>query len=161
MNTFCPQGHRFFHDVRDEIGAEAMLADLAAGKLIAVTWGSDGSLHDVFPNHWLSSQADYTIRNARFYSKYPTQGKLLVRKPEPKPATKVRPAKNKGGHPGKWDWAGAAGFASGYIVENDYPSTQGEMEKLIANWFITTAGECPDDRQIERFVSALYRRGKT
>jgi hypothetical protein len=68
----------------------------------------------------------------------------------------VQASAGKGGRPLVHDWPAAHGFAVTYIVENDYPATRGEMERVIREWFQRTADKCPDARQIERFVSAIY-----
>lgn len=70
-------------------------------------------------------------------------------------ASKSR-AKGAGGRPLKHDWVSAAGFASGYIIENDYPSEQAKLEELIKEFF-QSKGIAPDKRDIERFVEEIYQ----
>lgn len=66
------------------------------------------------------------------------------------------PKSRSGGRPAKHDWAEAAGFAAGFVAENDYPSTQAELERQIAAWFRSTKGSMPDESEIARFVRAMY-----
>lgn len=73
------------------------------------------------------------------------------------PNIKIDHIKSKGGRKPKYNWPGAAGVAAAYIVENDYPYTQSILVRFIADWFKDNIGEKPDDREIQRFVSEMYK----
>lgn len=61
-----------------------------------------------------------------------------------------------GGRPTTHDWAQASGFVASYIVENDYPTVQADLERKLIEWFERTSGKSPDVSDIKRFVRAMY-----
>jgi hypothetical protein len=157
MSAFPPNGHRHFRDVRDKMGPKAMLAELVAGELVAVIWNiRDGEGRDVSGKHWLSTAADYTMRNAAFYTKYPNQEKLLVRELVPRTAPEAQPPKNRGGHPGKWDWEGALVEAAVYIVAFGVPNKT-DLKKHLLEWFARQSddGSTPDEGDVRKRVNRI------
>jgi hypothetical protein len=62
--------------------------------------------------------------------------------------------KGIGGAPTKYDWATAAGYMAGYVIENDYP-TKNEATNVLAKWF-KDQGHEPDRRDLQKFIAALY-----
>ena len=150
---FIPKGFTPLADLVDELEIEDLRSQLASGEITAVEyWTRDGRMAEVARQVWLSNQGPGILRYARSLM---DKGQVYLVKL--KPTTR----EDKGGRPPKWDWPGAAGFAVGYIVENDYPATQGEMVKLITSWFTRSVREEPDDRSIQRFVTELYKHRKT
>lgn len=64
--------------------------------------------------------------------------------------------KNKGGHPGKWDWEGALIEAASYIYAEGMPD-QTELKKHISHWFSSRCGgDAPDDGEVRKRVKRLY-----
>lgn len=63
-----------------------------------------------------------------------------------------------GGAPTKYDWASAAGYMAGFIVENDYPM-KAEATTILSKWFADSGFE-PDKRDLQKFIAALYEQRK-
>lgn len=90
--------------------------------------------------------------------KDPEDGDLiLIELPDgARKVSKPIPAKNRGGRPNTYDWAGLAAFCTDYPVENDYPGTQAALVEVALAWF-RDAGKTPDRRDVEKWVSELYK----
>ena len=67
------------------------------------------------------------------------------------------PPKRGGGRPATHDWAGAAGFAAAFILDNDYPAVEGDLTSVITAWFNENRGKAPDPRDVQRFVAEIYK----
>ncbi len=87
------------------------------------------------------------VRSLDVLALWPVAGTAAI----PKPVNK-----NQGGRATIHDWAAAAGYMAGYVVENDYPATQAVMVQATIKWFDRHRGKAPDSRDVERFVKAMY-----
>ena len=65
--------------------------------------------------------------------------------------------KRGGGRPAIHDWAGAAGYATAHILENDYPAVESDLTQALATWFSEERGKSPDPRDVQRFVAEIYK----
>ncbi len=53
--------------------------------------------------------------------------------------------------------AAAAGYTTGYIAENDYPDVEEDLVRHVEGWFRSKQSKEPDTRDIQRFVSEIYK----
>ena len=67
--------------------------------------------------------------------------------------------KRAGGAPCKYDWAGAGAAVAAYVVDNDYPEDHRLLHGYVKAWF-GAKGLSPDNRDVIRFVDAVYQEGR-
>lgn len=72
-------------------------------------------------------------------------------------SNEIPAAKNKGGRKMKHNWPALTGAVVAYIVDNDYPDQQSTLVDFIQKWFVANNGVSPHSRDIERFVSEIYK----
>ena len=66
-------------------------------------------------------------------------------------------SKNRGGNPGKFDWAKAVAAIVFQWSDSGswHPKSQGEVKTELANWF-SGQGQIPDDRQLKIYARWLF-----
>ncbi|MDN3572081.1 hypothetical protein [Methylobacterium longum] len=62
-------------------------------------------------------------------------------------------AKNKGGRPGKYEWAAAGGALAGHMYGAGIQESS-KLKLFMLNWFQSQLGKTPDERDVEKFVAA-------
>lgn len=72
-------------------------------------------------------------------------------------ATELSPSKNLGGRPFKYDWIAATMEMARINHHEGLPATQAELERRVADWFMTKYGESPAESEIKKRVREFYQ----
>jgi hypothetical protein len=170
-----PAGFEKLSDIRERIGAEDLLRCLQLGKKEAFELSAeDGLVTLISVDEWRSRFADNMLHSGRKYHyfipkpsdddpanpqkvfPYEPPGRLLLVRVDQSDFSAPTHSNDKGGRPVKYDWAALSAYISVYIIENDYPDQQSILAQVAKTWF-ESRGRVPDSREIEKFISSVYK----
>ena len=170
MTGFCPPGFDFLSDVRDEVGADQLHADLIKEVRIAFVWdryNGKSPLQRVPANSWLLVGAEHWLAEgkARPYHLATRTVTLLVQKSsETSPAENIKKP-NRGGRPPSGDWEAIEDALAARIQRDGQPDslnipgwqTRADVGKWVAD-LLSREGADVSESTIKRNVARMLDR---
>jgi hypothetical protein len=147
-----------FAEAREQIGADQLAKELAAGRMVAIWSDGDGVEQKLSPAHWASARARSTMQSGFWTDLRPGKSLFPISYPilvAPAEAASRGATPHPGGRPATYDWEGALIYLVRHIHDEGLPKTQTALVRVMQDWF-DAKGKIPSDTQMKERARRIF-----